>query len=155
MRTFCILLLSALLLACSPISEPPLPADIQAAPLSDGRWLFINYWAIWCHPCREEIPELNAFAAAHAGEAIVYGVNYDEVDNDTLLVQADALAIEFPLLAADPAQALAYARPMVLPTTMVISPDGEVWARLLGPQTVDSLTAAMQSKQQRLAPPVR
>jgi thiol-disulfide isomerase/thioredoxin len=155
MKTFCILLLSGLLLACSQTVAPPLPTDIQAAPLSDGRWLFINYWAIWCHPCREEMPELNAFAAEHAGEAIVYGVNYDEVDNDTLLAQADELAIEFSLLATDPAQALAYARPMVLPTTIVISPDGEVWARLLGPQTVDSLTAAMQSEQQRLAPPRR
>lgn len=117
--------------------------------------MFINYWAIWCHPCREEIPELNAFAEQHASDAIVYGVNFDEVDNDRLLVQADELAIEFPLLAADPAQALDYARPMVLPTTMVINPDGEVWARLLGPQTVDSLSAAMQSEQQKLAPPVR
>ena len=24
-----------------------------------GQWLVINYWAEWCAPCREEIPELN------------------------------------------------------------------------------------------------
>jgi thiol-disulfide isomerase/thioredoxin len=154
MKSICMLFLSGLLLACSQQSAPPLPVGIQAKPLSDGRWLFINYWAIWCHPCREEIPQLNEFAAGHSNEAIVYGVNYDEVDNDTLLVQADELAITFPLLAIDPAQALGYPKPMVLPTTLVINPQGEVWARLLGPQTVGSLTAAMQSEQQKLAPPV-
>ena len=24
-----------------------------------GQWVLINYWADWCGPCREEVPELN------------------------------------------------------------------------------------------------
>ena len=27
------------------------------------RWLLVNYWAVWCAPCRHEIPELNRLAA--------------------------------------------------------------------------------------------
>ncbi len=131
-----------------------LPPGIEATPRQQGQWLFVNYWAIWCAPCREEIPELNEFAAEHADKVIVYGVNYDNVSGEDLLVQATELAIEFPLLATDPASQLEYARPTVLPTTIVINPEGEVWARLLGPQTVDDLVAAMGAPAQKLAPPV-
>ena len=27
-----------------------------------GKWVFINYWAVWCRPCVAEIPELNQFS---------------------------------------------------------------------------------------------
>ena len=40
-----------------------------------GQWRVVNYWAIWCAPCREEIPELNALD--RNAEFLVYAVNYD------------------------------------------------------------------------------
>ena len=111
----------------------------------DGRWLVINYWAIWCFPCREEIPELNKFARQEHSRVALYAVNFDEVQGEELLVQANELAIDFPLLATDPAQRLGYPRPTVLPTTVVINPQGVVVARLVGPQTADSLAATLES----------
>jgi thiol-disulfide isomerase/thioredoxin len=134
-----------LLMACS----QPTPDNDQPGIVSnlrpDGRWVVINYWAIWCFPCREEIPELNEFARQEQSRVAVYAVNFDEKQGEELLVQANELAIDFPLLAADPAQQLGYPRPTVLPTTVVINPEGMVVARLIGPQSVDSLTATLQS----------
>ena len=127
---------------------------LVASPSLEGKWLFINYWALWCQPCREEIPELNAFAAENADSVIVYGVNYDAAPAAEQWAQARELGIAFPRLATDPAPELNYARPTVLPTTVVIGPAGEVWARLLGPQTSESLHAAMIAPAQKLSPPV-
>src|SRR4029434_6289781 len=31
-----------------------------------GRWVLVNYWAEWCAPCRDEIPELNSLLRDHA-----------------------------------------------------------------------------------------
>jgi thiol-disulfide isomerase/thioredoxin len=152
MRLFFTIGVLALLLACSP-SEPPPPPGVESEPRIGGKWVTINYWAIWCYPCRAESPELNEFARERAEDMIVYAVNFDGARGEELLVQAAELGIEFPLLATDPAPALGYARPTVLPTTLVFNPRGELWARLLGPQTRDSLEAAMESKQQKLSPP--
>ena len=146
--------LALLMLACAP-PEPPLPPGVEAAPRFDGKWLAINYWAIWCHPCRVEIPELNELAREHTDDMIVYAVNFDDVQGEKLLVQAAELGIEFPLLSTDPGPELGYARPTVLPTTLLINPAREVWARLIGPQTLESLEDAMNSEQQKLSPVVR
>jgi cytochrome c biogenesis protein CcmG/thiol:disulfide interchange protein DsbE len=37
----------------------------------DGRPVVLNLWASWCAPCRDEIPELDAFAASNPGIMVV------------------------------------------------------------------------------------
>lgn len=129
-------LLSVALAGCAPDVPPP-PPGVSAAPTLGDRWLVINYWAIWCAPCREEIPELNTLA--HRGMVRVYAVNFDDVQGEELRRQAAELGIQFPLLSADPGPALGIARPTVLPTTLILSPAGKLATRLLGPQTVESI----------------
>jgi thiol-disulfide isomerase/thioredoxin len=136
------LLLCLLLPGCAPGDSGP-PAGVGTLN-ADGRWKVINYWAIWCHPCRTEMPELNDFAAANVENVQVFAVNFDDVRGDALLEQAAELDIRFTLLEEDPARALGYVRPTVLPTTIIINPAGDLVARLLGPQTEASIAAAMQ-----------
>lgn len=107
-----------------------------------GRWLFINYWAEWCKPCAEEIPELNQLADQFSGTVAVLGVNFDQVQGELLQQQASKLGIQFELAKTDPAPVLAVKRPTVLPTTLVFSPQGQLHRTLIGPQTVDMLAAA-------------
>jgi thiol-disulfide isomerase/thioredoxin len=108
-----------------------------------GRWLVINYWAVWCKPCIEEIPELNQFAHEQASSAAVLGVDFDQ-SNGPKLEQAIAnLDIKFAVLHNDPASLLGYQRPQVLPTTLVFNPDGKLVHTLVGPQDRQSLSAAI------------
>ena len=128
------------LVSCAP-AEPPPTEGVMAAPAFGERWVVINYWAIWCGPCREEIPELNTLA--RRGMVDVYAINFDDIQGEALLEQAAELGIDFPLLATDPGPALGSVRPRVLPTTLLVSPQGEVTTRLLGPQTVESIEAEL------------
>jgi len=130
------LLLLATLWACAP-SDAPL--SILQSPEYGQRWVVINYWAIWCGPCRDEIPELNTLS--YRGLVNVYAVNYDGLQGDELVAQALELDIQFPLLSADPGPALGSQRPGQLPMTLIVSPQGEMVARLFGPQTVASIEA--------------
>lgn len=114
------------------------PADPITA--ARGQWLFINYWAEWCKPCIREVPELNAL---HEQQGYtVLGVNYDGATGEALQEQIDKLKIRFPTLAEDPASRFAVARPQVLPTTLVVRPDGSLQTVLIGPQDRDTLTDA-------------
>ena len=107
------------------------------------RWLVINYWATWCKPCIEEIPELNLFAQQHSDKVRVFGVDFDLSQGQQLSDNIAKLSIQFPVLTTDPAVALGYPRPGVLPTTLIINPDGKLERTLIGPQTTASLLQAI------------
>jgi thiol-disulfide isomerase/thioredoxin len=126
----------ALLAACGNAPPDPL-APIESAR---GEWVVINYWAEWCKPCIKEVPELNALGEREG--ITVLGVNYDGARGESLSAQVKTLGIDFPTLDLDPAAALGVERPTVLPTTLIIDPEGTLRATLVGPQTEDSLVAA-------------
>lgn len=109
---------------------------------SQGKWLIINYWATWCGPCREEIPDLNALAAQR-DDIKIYGVNYDNLRGDALKDAITEMGIQFDSMLVDPSPQLAVPRPKVLPTTLLISPAGAVSETLTGPQTTEMLNAAL------------
>lgn len=111
----------------------------------EGRWLVINYWAEWCAPCREEIPELNELHHARVEHGLVLlGVNWDGLPQDKLAEVAARMGIEFPVLIQDPYQEYGYDRAEQLPVTVLINPAREVHQVLVGPQNEDSIMAAMR-----------
>ncbi len=128
------------------------PVDFEYADGTNGRysdwrghWVFINYWAEWCAPCRYEIPQLNALNNAEpANDVRVIGVNYDGIDGEALRALMQRMGVEFPVMTQDPRERFGYQLPVVLPTTVVIDPKGEVSATLVGPQTEETLRAVIR-----------
>lgn len=108
-----------------------------------GKWVYINYWAEWCKPCAEEVPELNAFAKAHP-DVLVLGVNFDKPEQSLLLNQSISLHIEYPVIIGDIQTVFPHEMPQGLPTTIVIRPSGEIADTLQGPQTADSLSQILK-----------
>ena len=128
MRLPMVFLTGFALLGCS--SEP--------AGIVPSQWNVVNYWAIWCKPCREEIPELNQLNQIE--NVVVLGVNFDGKVGEALISDAVDLGITFDII-DDPAAYLNISRPPVLPTTLVLSPEGTLVATLVGPQTAESIMA--------------
>lgn len=118
----------------------PIPTALVAE-----HWLVINYWAVWCGPCRKEVPELNALHhALHSQGVRVFGVNYDQLEGEALLADSQQLGIEFPVLSADPATHFNLPETHGLPATYIINRQGELVGQLRGEQTQQSILDALR-----------
>lgn len=134
-----LLIILSLCLPFSVIAEPPnfaLP-DLNGKfhHLADyrGKWVIVNYWATWCPPCLEEIPELVEFHDAHqARDAVVLGVNYEESDPIYLKSFVEENLISYPILRANLTRQPVFGRLYGLPTTYIISPTGELFQSKTG-----------------------
>ena len=109
----------------------------------EGRFQIVNYWAIWCAPCKHEIPELQALHDDYENVA-VFGVNFDQPELDVMSEQAKLMNIGFPTYRGDPSSDFGIKTPEVLPTTLVFSPNREMLATLVGPQTKESLLSIIE-----------
>lgn len=139
----------ALLVALTSCSKPDyFTAEGHSGHFSDmhGRWLLINYWAGWCKPCINEVPELNRFQEQHRNDVAVLAVNFDGLQGDALNQQIARLGIHIPVLTTDPSGTLGYSRPAALPTTVVFGPDGKLVTMLVGPQSAESLASVINGR---------
>ena len=113
-------------------SAPALNGDTQIA-LSDfaGTPVFLNFWASWCGPCREEMPALQEFSKAHP-EVVVLGIaSFDDLKSSRAF--AKEVGVTFPL-AHNPDNAVAEAyRARQLPVTVVIDAEGRIANTWFGP----------------------
>ena len=109
----------------------------------NGRWLIINYWATWCHPCIKEIPELNKLN--REGNISVIGINFDKPNHTELAEQQIALNIRFAVSTDAFDHHYGFIYPKSLPTTMIINPEGQLQEILLGPQHYDTLKAKINA----------
>src|SRR4051794_36079864 len=65
-----------------------------------GKWVLVNFWATWCPPCLEEIPDLIALQESHK-EMIVIGIAMDYKSKKAILDFADDNLMSYPLVLGD------------------------------------------------------
>lgn len=110
--------------------------DGKTHNLSDyrGKWVLVNYWATWCPPCLEEIPELEVFHNNHKDKlAVVLGVSMEGIKADRLRKFVEDQFVSYPILLAGDDTSQLLGKVPGLPTSYLVNPQGEVVAREVGP----------------------
>jgi cytochrome c biogenesis protein CcmG/thiol:disulfide interchange protein DsbE len=108
-----------------------------------GKWVVVNFAASWCIPCRQETPELLAFAAEHAraGDATVLEIAYDETDLTNLRAFLRSSKATWP--AVDDGQAVVDYGVAGIPESYLVDPSGTVVAKYLGGVTAKEIDGFM------------
>ena len=111
-----------------------------------GKWVLVNYWATWCPPCLEEIPDLIALHDSKKNNLVVIGVAMDYRNAKQVTDFAEGLLVDYPIVLGN-GQVVRQIGPVEgLPTTYLFNPDGKMVAKQVGAITREMVESYIASK---------
>lgn len=125
-------------LAGNPQPAPAfLARDIDGNVVSTADWqgkvVLLNFWATWCPPCREEIPELIDLQNRYKDRLHVIGISMDDPEEAGLVKKfAVRAGINYPIVMASREIIQEYGGVPALPTSFVVNTEGKVVQKHVG-----------------------
>jgi thiol-disulfide isomerase/thioredoxin len=110
------------------VSDLALPNSKVVAKIMDlkGQWVYLDFWASWCGPCRQSFPWMNELQE----KKIIPGLSFLAINVDANKIDADRFLSQHPAvfaLAFDASGVSAKTMGLkVMPTSYLINPKGQV-----------------------------
>ena len=129
------------------VELPDAAGKLQRLEQWRGRVLVVNFWATWCVPCREEMPEFIRAQSAQGPKGLQFvGIAVDSADKVQRF--ADELGVNYPTLIGGMG-AIELSRNlgndlMALPFTIIVDRKGRVVHTQLGRLKEDKLQAIVR-----------
>ncbi len=107
----------------------------QALRQWQGKIIVLNFWATWCPPCREEMPELSAMQDQYKKQNIVIiGLSTDDLNKTKDFIKS--APVNYPILAGD-MEAMSLAETLgnnrgILPYTVIVDANGTIVKAFFG-----------------------
>jgi len=121
--------------------------DEKPVRLSDyrGKVVFLNFWATWCKPCREEMPSMEVLHKNFAKDGlVVLAVSIDRVTTTKDIPPfIKSMNLSFPVLIDSWGKTDMPYKRMGVPETFIIDQEGVIREIVIGPRDwtrLDSLT---------------
>ena len=110
-----------------------------------GKWVLVNFWAPWCPPCLQEMPDLAALQQRHRdlqviGVAVMYGSRKEVMD----IVSKQS--ISYPIVFGNEDTAGDFGGLDGMPTSFLYSPSGKLVGHHQGILTQSEIEQAIAQK---------
>lgn len=102
-----------------------------------GKKVMLNFWATWCPPCKEEIPEMEQFYRENKDDIVILAVNVDpQYDVQRF---ANEMGMTIPILLDEDDSVNKRYQILTIPTTYFIDAKGIIRNKFLGVMTIDKM----------------
>ena len=122
--------------------------DGDPASVAGGRPAVLNFWAPWCAPCNEELPQLVELAGRYENEVDFVGLSVELQDLDSVRASIERFAIPYSQFLADEqvmARFFGTEAEAALPSTFVFDGEGRLRRLFRGAVTEPVLDALLAS----------
>lgn len=114
-------------------APPIVLSDLKGRPVTleslKGKVVFVDFWASWCGPCKQEFPEINRFISKLKGkDVVVLAVNIDkEVSHaEDFLAKIPNLSDMIIVVSDADSKVVASYNARMMPTSFIIDKNGVV-----------------------------
>jgi thiol-disulfide isomerase/thioredoxin len=104
--------------------------DYREAPVT-----LVNFWATWCLPCREEMPQIEALVREYGKRgfrAVGIAMESGEAQEVRDFLEDGKFGLSYPILLGNDEISDAFGGIEIVPTTFLVGRGGRVLGRLLG-----------------------
>ncbi|EJQ13080.1 thiol:disulfide interchange protein [Bacillus cereus] len=104
-----------------------------------GKKVILNFWATWCGPCQQEMPDMEAFYKEHKENVEILAINYTPSEKgggeEKVSNFAKEKGITFPILLDKNIDVTTAYKVITIPTSYFIDTKGVIQDKFIGPMT--------------------
>jgi len=111
---------------------------VQLAALK-GKIIFLNFWATWCGPCREEMPSMEALHQHYKEKDFLFlTICIDDEGREPVRKFIERHRYRIPVLLDPAGKTLELFEISRIPATLIIDRNGRMIGRVIGPRNWSS-----------------
>ena len=104
-----------------------------------GKVIFLNFWATWCGPCKEEMPSMETLYQQFKDRNFVFlAISVDYEGSKPVREFIEKNRYTFPVLVDQKSETLDIFEVTEIPTTFVIDKQGKMIGKTIGPRNWNS-----------------
>jgi thiol-disulfide isomerase/thioredoxin len=97
-----------------------------------GKIVLVNFWATWCPPCRDEIPDLIKLQAQYKEQLLIIGVSSDTAPSETVAKFAADHRMNYPIVMETEELTKMFPGVYALPTTFALDSEMKLVRKHVG-----------------------